>query len=76
MVVRDEVSPGATDTFAAEQGAGSEAAEDLNNGIIHVAGQYVTLVGDLLHFVYVQQDESLLSNEITEEEANSTKIQQ
>ena len=36
--VRDEVFPGATDTFAAEQGAGREAAEDLKNDILYEAG--------------------------------------
>ena len=49
--VRDEVFPGATDTFAAEQGEGGEAAEDLKNEILHEVGQYVPLVGGLLHFV-------------------------
>jgi hypothetical protein len=48
VVVRDEVVLGATD-----QGVGGEAAEDLNNSIIHEAGQCVPLVGGLLHFVYV-----------------------
>jgi hypothetical protein len=37
IVVLDEAVPGATDTFAAEQGVGGEAAEDLNNDIIHEA---------------------------------------
>ena len=36
--VRDEVSPRATDTFVAEQGAGGEVVEDLENGILHEAG--------------------------------------
>ena len=36
--VRDEVFLGATDTFAAEHGAGEEAAEDLNNDIVREAG--------------------------------------
>ena len=58
-VVLDEAVLGATDTFAAKQGAGGEAAEDLDNGIIREAGQYVPLVGGLLYFV---------SNDITEEE--------
>ena len=53
MVVRDEVFSGATDIFAAEQGAGGEAAEDLNNSIVREAGQCVPLVGGHLHFVYV-----------------------
>ena len=35
MVVQDEASPGATNTFAAEQGVGGEAAEDLDKGIVH-----------------------------------------
>ena len=76
VVVRDEAVLGATNTFAAEQGAGREAAEDLDNGIVREAGQCIPLVGGLLHFVYVQQDESLLSNEMTEEENNPTEIQQ
>ena len=63
-----------TDTFAAEQGAGREVAEDLENDILREAGQCVPLVGGLLHFVSVQYDESFLSNEITEEENNPTKI--
>ena len=67
VVVLDEVVSGATDTFAAEQGAGEEAVEDLNNDIIHEAGQCIPLVGGLLHFV---------CNEITKEENNPTKIQQ
>ena len=54
MVVRDEASPGAADTFAAEQGVGGEAVEDLDNGIIREAGQCVPLIGGLLHFVCVQ----------------------
>ena len=36
--VRDEVFLGATDTFAAEQGAGREIAEDLENDILREAG--------------------------------------
>ena len=76
MVVRDEVFSGATDIFAAEQGAGGEVAEDLNNDIVREAGQCVPLVGRLLHFVSVQYDESFLSNEITKEKNNPTKIHQ
>ena len=38
VVVLEEVVPGATDTFAAEQEAGKEAVEDLDNGIIREAG--------------------------------------
>jgi DNA-binding transcriptional regulator LsrR (DeoR family) len=53
MVVRDESFLGATDTFAVEQGASMEAAEDLNKDIIHEASQCVPLVGGLLHFVSV-----------------------
>ena len=53
MVVRDEASLGATDTFAAEQGAGEEAAKDLDKDIVHEAGQCVPLVGGLLHFINV-----------------------
>jgi hypothetical protein len=42
-----------TDTFIAEQGAGGEAVEDLDNDIIWEAGQCVPLVRGLLHFIYV-----------------------
>ena len=51
--VRDEVFLGAIDTFAAEQGAGGDVAEDLKNDILREAGQCVPLVGGLLHFVSV-----------------------
>ena len=51
MVVQDEASLGATDTFAAKQGAGGEAAEDLHKDIIHEADQCIPLVGGLLHFI-------------------------
>ena len=54
-----------TDTFAAEQGAGGEAAEDLENDILREAGQCIPLVGGLLYLT-----------KITEEENNPTKIQQ
>ena len=54
IIVRDEVFLGVTDTFAAEQGAGWEVVEDLNNDIIHEAGQCIPLVGGLLYFVSVQ----------------------
>ena len=54
VVVRDEAVLGATDTFAVEQGAGREAVEDLNNGIIHEASQCVPLVGGLFHLICVQ----------------------
>jgi hypothetical protein len=74
--VRDEVILGVTDTFVAEQGSGGEAVEDLKNDILREAGQCVPLVRGLLHFVIVQLDESFLSNEITEEENNPTKIHQ
>ena len=53
VVVLDEAVLGATDTFAAEQGAGGETAEYLDNGIIREASQCIPLVGGLLHFVYV-----------------------
>ena len=39
------------DRFAAEQGAGGEVVEDLDKDIVHEAGQCVSLVGGLLHFV-------------------------
>ena len=74
--VRDEVSPKVIDTFAVEQGAGGEVAEDLKNDILCETDYCVPLVGGLLHFVSVQYDESFLSNEITEEENNPTKIHQ
>ena len=54
VVVLDEVVPGTIDTFVAEQGVGGEAAEDLDNDIVHEAGQCVSLVWGLLHFVSVQ----------------------
>ena len=73
--VQDEVFLGAIDTFVVEQGAGGKAAEDLDNDIICEVGQCVPLVEGLLHFISVQEDESLLSNEITKEENNLTKIQ-
>ena len=74
--VQDEVFPGVTDTFAAEQGVGGEVSEDLKNDILREASQCVPLIGGLLHFICVHLDESLLSNEITEEENNPTKIQE
>ena len=55
MVVRDEASLGATDTFAAKQGAGGEAVEDLDKDIIHEASQCVPLIGGLLHFIVCMQ---------------------
>ena len=76
IVVRDEAVLGATDTFTAEQEAGGEAVEDLKNDILHEAGQCVPLVVGLLYFVNVSYDERFLSNEITEEENNPTKIHQ
>jgi hypothetical protein len=51
--VRDKSVLGATDTFAVEQGVGKEVAEDLDNGIIHEAGQCIPLVEGLFHFIYV-----------------------
>ena len=63
-----------TDTFAIEQGAGREAAKDLENDILHGVGQCIPIVGGLLHFVSVQYDESLFSNEIIEAKNNPTKI--
>ena len=37
VVVLDESDLGVIDTFVAEQGAGGEAPEDLNNGIVRDA---------------------------------------
>jgi len=54
IVVQDEAFLGVIDTFPAEQGVGGEAAEDLDNDIVHEAGQCVSLVWGLLHFVSVQ----------------------
>ena len=54
VVVLDEAVPGAIDSFAAEQGAGGEAVEDLDNDVVHEASPCIPLVGGLLHFVYVQ----------------------
>ena len=81
IVVGDEALPGATYMFAVEQGAGREAAEDLQDNILCEAGQWVPVVGGRLHFeeptiVSVQYDESFLSNEITKKENNPTKIYQ
>ena len=53
MVVRDEAFLGVTGTFAAEQGAGEEMAEDLDKDIVHEAGQCVPLIRGLLHFISV-----------------------
>ena len=53
MVVQDEAFPGATDTFAAKQGAGGQVVEDLDNSIVREAGQCIPLVGGLLHFICV-----------------------
>ena len=55
MVVRDEASLGATDTFAAEQGAGGEVVEYLDKDIVHEVGQCVTLVVGLFHFIVGMQ---------------------
>ena len=44
MVVRDEASLGAIDTFAVEQGADREAVEDVDKDIILEAGQCISLV--------------------------------
>ena len=51
MIVGDEAILGATYTFAAQQGAGGEAAEDPEKDIFCEAGQCVPLAGGLLHFV-------------------------
>jgi hypothetical protein len=50
MVVGDEAVPGATDTFAAQQGASGEAAEDLQNNILCEASQCVPIVRGHLYF--------------------------
>ena len=50
LEVRDEVFLGATDTFAGKQGAGGDAAEDLENKILYEAGLCIPVVGGRLHF--------------------------
>jgi hypothetical protein len=60
--------------FAVEQGADREAAEDLKKDILWEPGQCVPIVGGLLYFISVQQDESFLCIEITREENNPIKI--
>jgi hypothetical protein len=45
MVVRDEELLGATDTFAAAQGAGREAVKNVKKEIVYEAGHCVPLVG-------------------------------
>ena len=50
MVVRDEAFLGATNTFAAEHGAGREVAKDLKNDILYEAGQHIHIVAGLFHF--------------------------
>ena len=50
MVVGDEALLGAIDKFAAAQGAGWEAAENVEKEIVCEAGHCVPLVGDRLHF--------------------------
>ena len=49
MVVGDEAVLGAIDTFATQQGAGGEAAEDLQNNIFCEASQCVPVVRGRLH---------------------------
>jgi hypothetical protein len=46
--VRDDVVPGATDTLAAAQGVGGEAAEDEDQDMVYVDAHSLHLVGDLL----------------------------
>jgi len=67
VVVLDEAVLGGTDIFAAEQGAGGEAAEDLNNSIVREAGQCVPLVGGLLHFILMRS----LKRKIIQQRSNS-----
>ena len=55
MVVQDEASLGAINTFAAKQGAGREATKDLDKDIVHEVGQCVTLVVGLFHFIVGMQ---------------------
>jgi hypothetical protein len=60
---------------------GREVAEDLQNNILYEVGQCVPVNGGCLHFeepaiIIVQWDESFLSNEITKEKNNPTKIHQ
>ena len=45
---RDEAIPGATDTLAAAQGAGSEELEDEDEDMVYEDGHFVPLIGCLL----------------------------
>jgi hypothetical protein len=45
MVVEDEALLGVTDTFAAAQGAGQEAAKNVKKEIVYEASHYFPLVG-------------------------------
>jgi hypothetical protein len=45
IIFQDDTILGVIDTFAAEQGMGREATEDLDNDIIRDAGQCIPLVG-------------------------------
>ena len=49
VIVRDEAVLGATNTFIAEQGAGGEAAEDLDKHMVCEAAHCVPPIGGLLH---------------------------
>ena len=49
MVVGDEAVLGVMDTFVAQQAAGEEAAEDLQNNIFCEASQCVPVVRGRLH---------------------------
>jgi hypothetical protein len=45
---KDEAIPGATHTLAATQGAGGEAMEDKDQGIVYEDVYFIPLVGGLL----------------------------
>ena len=50
-IMGNEAVLGVTNTFIAEQGAGGETTEDLENNILYEAGQCVPLARGLLHFI-------------------------
>jgi hypothetical protein len=75
MVVGDEAVLGAIDTFAGEQGADQEVAENVKKEIVCEASHYVPLVRGCLHFKEpTTKIHSLLTR--SKEENNLTKIYQ
>jgi ABC-type thiamine transport system substrate-binding protein len=75
MVVGDEAILRVTDTFAGEQRAGQEMAENVEKEIVCEASYCVPLVGGHLHFKeYATKIHSLLTR--SKEKNNPTKIHQ